>query len=74
MKAFLDDNSTFSCECTGCSFVNKYHNHIITGNLKVITNNKLWKLFTKATKYRKNKTADYEKAKKSIITGIKLCI
>ena len=51
--------------------MDKYHNHNIRGNLKIIFNNKLWKLFSKCPKYWENKTADYGKSKESIITGIK---
>ena len=50
------------------------HNHIIKDNLKIITNNRLHNLFSKRPKYRENKTADYEKAKENIITGIESCI
>ena len=50
-KAFLDDNSTLSCECTISQSVDKDHNHNIRGNLKIIFNNKLWKLFSKCPKY-----------------------
>ena len=42
MKAFLDDNSTLNLD--------KDNNHIITGNLKIISNNKLSKLFSKRSK------------------------
>lgn len=42
MKAFLDDNSTLNFD--------KDNNHIITGNLKIISNNKLSKLFSKRSK------------------------
>ena len=62
------DNSAFPCDCLGSSFVNKDHNHIITGNLKIIdTNkllNKLHNLFSKGLKYRENRIADYQKVKK----------
>ena len=42
MKAFLDDNSTLNLD--------KDNNHIITGNLKIISNNKLSKFFSKRSK------------------------
>lgn len=46
-KAFLDDNCTLSCDCAGSPFVDKHHNHIIMGNLKIIETNKLRKLLSK---------------------------
>ena len=74
VKAFLDDNSTLSCECAGCSFVDKDYNQVTTDNLKIITNNKWRKPFSKGPKYQENRTTDYGKDKESIITGIESCI
>ena len=70
MRVFLDNNLTLACECTGSSFVEKDHIHILTGYIKSITSNKLTKLFSKGTKYQGNWTVDYKKAKKNIITGM----
>ena len=39
LKAFLNDNPTLPCECTGSPFVDKDPNHIMTGNLNIIINN-----------------------------------
>lgn len=49
VKAFLDD--TLPSYCTGCRFVDKDHNHVIRGNLKIIENNKLRKPFCEGPKY-----------------------
>ena len=68
VKAFLDNNSTVPCESTGCSFVDKYHHHVMTGNLKIA------QIFLERSKVPKSSTTDYGKAKESIITGIKSCI
>ena len=73
MKAFLNDKSTLSCECRCSKFANKDHNCIKTDNLKIITNNEMWKLFFKDPKCHENRTADYQ-TEESIITGIKSCI
>ena len=43
----------------------------MAGNLRIITNNMLRKLFSKGPKYGENRTTDYGKAKESIITGSK---
>ena len=74
VKAFLDDNSTLPCECSGSQFIDKDHNHVITGNLKIISNNKLRKLFSKGPKYRESKTINYNIARESILSGITSCI
>ena len=60
-------------DCIGSPFKDKDHNHIITGNLKIIEDNKLRKFFPKVLKYRENRMVDYQKAKESIITTIKSC-
>ena len=65
VKAFLDNNSTVPCESTGCSFVDKYHHHVMTGNLKIITNDKLRKFFSKAPKYQKIVLLIREKLRKA---------
>ena len=49
VKAFLDD--TLPSYYTGSPFVHKDHNHVIKGNLKIIENNKLRKLFSESSKY-----------------------
>ena len=49
--------------------MDKDHNQMITGNSK-LNNNK----FLKNSQYRKNRTTNYQKAKESIITGVKPCI
>lgn len=59
-----DDNSHLLCDYTGTSFVDKYHNHIIASNNKIIENNMLRKPFFKGSKYGQNKIAGYQKAKK----------
>ena len=43
-------SSTLPIDCKGSPFLDKDHNHIITGNLKIITNNKLHKPFSKSSK------------------------
>ena len=74
MRLFLGDRFTSPCECKGSPFLYKDHNQIKTGHLKTIDYIKLHKLFSKSSKYCENRTTDYQKAKESIIYGIKLCI
>ena len=44
------------------------------GNLKGFYSHNLQKLFYRSPNYRKTELADYQKAIKNIITGIKSCI
>ena len=74
INSFINDETILPCECEGSPFIDKDHNHIITGNLKIIHNNKLRKLFSKGPKYRENKSFSFEKAKSNIIAGLNTCI
>ena len=69
--ASWDDNSTLHCECTGSPFGGKDHNQIITSNSKLINNNRFRKHSSKGPKFCEYRFTGYQKAKESIITGIK---
>ena len=45
VKTSFDNDSTLLCGCTDSPSVDKDHNHVITGNLKIIDGNELRKLF-----------------------------
>ena len=70
----MDDESSFSSECSGSTSWDKDHNNILTASLIIINNNKLHKLFSKYPNHDENRTAGYQKAKGSIVAGIKSCI
>ena len=53
--------------CKGSGFIEKDHRYIVTGDLRIVENNKLRKLFTKGAKYRENNNILCEKAKFIII-------
>ena len=38
---FLSDNNIPPCECENSPFVNSHHNHIITGDLSIVQDEKL---------------------------------
>ena len=65
-----DDLSTYPCFCNGSSFVDKDHGHIVTGDLRIVQNNKLRKIFVKGPKYREPSLIDFEKAKDCIDKGL----
>ena len=46
----IDDLSPYPCFCYGSSFVNKDHGHIVTGDLRIVKNNELRKIFVKGPK------------------------
>ena len=65
VKAILDDNSLFSCEFGGSSFVDKVHNHLIIGNLRVITNNNCANVSLKVQSTEKMELVNIEKLGKA---------
>ena len=54
--------------------MDQHHGHIVTGDLRIVTNGKLRKLLTKGPKYREPKSLDFSKAKEHIMSGLKTCI
>ena len=63
-----------SCECQSSEFKDPHHNHIITGDLRVVQNQKLRKLLTKGPNYREPKTLNYNSCKKEIKSSLTLAI
>ena len=72
LNAFHLDNNTIPCHCH--EFDNKYidnhHNHILTGDLSIIQNNKLSKLISKGPKYREPTKIDFVLARSLIQSGV----
>jgi len=74
LNAFVNDNTILPCNCANSPFIDNHHKHILTGNLNIIENSKLRKLFSKGPKYREKKTILWEKTRESIKNGINECI
>ena len=74
VDAFLQDNTILPCECDHSQFLNKDHGHIISGDLNIITDERLRALLTKGPKYREPLPFSCVKAKESILVGINSCI
>ena len=47
---FMDAKN--ECKCCDSQFCDPIHGHVVTGDLRIITNNKLRSLLTKGPKYR----------------------
>ena len=60
----------YPCHCNGSSFVDSDHGHVVTGDLRIVDNNKLRKLFVKGPKYREPSVIDFNKARECITAGI----
>ena len=52
LDLFLTNPDSLPCKCNNSPFVDKYQKHIVTGDLRIIKNNALRKLFIKELKYR----------------------
>ena len=74
LDEFLSNPGILPCKFNSSPFADKYHKHIVTGNLRIIDNNHLRKLFTKGPKFRETKPVNLEKAKSCILTGLDNCI
>ena len=49
------------CECHLSEFLDEHHEHVVTGDLRFITNDKLRKLLTKGPNFREPKTVNYNR-------------
>ena len=59
-----------SCECESSDFCDPHHQHVITGDLRIVSHQKLRKLLTKGPNYREAKTLNYNKCKKEIAASL----
>ena len=74
-----NDTRTFGtgiedCECSNSPFINSHHKHILTGDLRIVKNNKLRKLFMKGPNFREPKPLNFEKCYDVIEAAIIHCI
>ena len=59
-----------SCECSTSPFCDPHHKHIVTGDLRIIENQKLRWLFSKGPNYRESKPFNLNKCKESILSSL----
>ena len=75
LKVHVDEDVSFvenlpSCDCANSEFCDPHHKHIVSGDLRMITNSKLRKLLSKGPSYREPVTLNYHKCKKSIESSL----
>ena len=61
------------CECASSEFCNVDHDHIITGDLRLIENSKLRSLLSKGPNYREPANVSYNKCLEEIKNAIDVC-
>ena len=52
------------------TFVNKYHDHILKGDLRIVKNSKLRKVICKRPRFREKNPTNFREAKKNILKGL----
>ena len=75
LKIHVDEDVSFvenlpACDCANSEFCDPHHKHIVSGDLRIISNTKLRKLFSKGPSYREPKMLNYRKCKKSIESSL----
>ena len=71
---FLTNPDSLPCKSNNSPFADRHHKHIVTGDLRIIRNNVLRKLFIKGPKFREARPINLEKAKRGILEGLDNCI
>ena len=85
LKEFnIEDGPMFpTCNCEYSEFKDPYHNHVITGNLNIVKNQRLRELLSKGCGHRENTVINWKKVKKEVFESLikltneyskKLCI
>ena len=73
LDLFLTNPDSLPCKCNNVPFADRHYKHIVIGDLRIIRNNVLRKLFIKGSKYREVRPSNLEKAKCCIL-GLDNCI
>ena len=77
-KIDIEDKQTFGtgineCECRTSNFTDNKHQHIITGDLRIIKNKKLRELLVKGPNFREPRTIKWKKCLEELKIGIDEC-
>ena len=67
----LQNPTSLPCRCAESPFIDNHHGHIITGDLRIIKNNQLRKLFAKGPKYRERKLVNWRLTEENLINAVK---
>ena len=64
-------NSLSASVCENSPYKDEHHKHVVTGDLTIIQDKKLMKLFQKGPNYREGKSINLTRARKSVMEGLK---
>ena len=65
------ESNTMQCNCLNSQFTDTHHKHIITGDLSIITNDKLRNILMKGLNYRDQVKPCHKKARLSVQNALK---
>ena len=65
-KNILDNMNNLPCNCTTSPFTDANHGHIVSGDIRIVQNNKLRKLLCKGPKYREPVSINFSNCKTEI--------
>ena len=71
---FLTNSYSAPYKCNNSPFIDRYHKHIMTGDLRIVRNNVLRKRFIKGPKNRESRPIKLEKDNRYILEGLDNCI
>ena len=74
VDSFLNNTTSFPCDCQNSPFINQDHQHVITGNLEIVSDIKLRNLISKGPNYREPVQFSCSKGREEILKGIDNCI
>ena len=70
----VDNIASLPCNCDNSLYKDQHHGHIVTGDLRIVENNKLRKILTYGPKYREPTKIDWAKCMSCIKSALKECI
>lgn len=74
IDSFVKNRNNDQFSCSDSSFIDKDHDHILTGDLMISENSKLCKLICKGPKFREKRCINFQEAKKNIFKSVLDCI
>ena len=70
MNLSIQSETILPCYGEHSSLIDSEHGHDLSGDLRIVCNNKLRKLITKAPKYKELSTICWDKVTSSVIYGV----
>lgn len=63
-----------SCECANSTYLNHHHEHVIPGDLRIITNLKIRNTTSKGPYYKEPTTSNWKRCKDNIMDGLDILV